>query len=293
MLNLVNKKLARMQTISSCITRNFTLANIDLILSKKSAMSPPTAPQDQAKEREGPKYLKFFRAAEEILYDELVHYDINQTNYYVSRVLTSDFFTFSAKLRNVRILNIFPSVYSGIFKKLVELEGKVHLDIEAFSCINALMMKRNTSYSTLPRTLFYYNRYIMENFNEYGLMRRMDIMIIMGNLTMHNEDAVKAVLSELITKIENKQIFDEMNAYWDYLTLIQFLATYLPTYVQEHEIKHCYKPEFLNQLMKNITTKYGDLRHMAKITEFISELLDNYPIGYVMYQFLRTLFMEK
>lgn len=293
MLKLLNKKIQQGVSLRLVNKNTFTTANIGMITAKKGAMIPPVDPKNPPEDEEGPRYLKFFRAADEMLYDELVFYDINQTNYYVSRVLASDFFTFSSKLRTIRVLNTSPVLITNLIKKIVEAEGKVHLDIEAFSCLDYLLMKRNRNQLDSFVDVIYYNKYIIDSFREYSLMRRIDIIMVLAYIRRHDDNYVKEVLSELKTKIHNNEIWNELNFYWDYVSLLKFLATYLPTFVQEHEIKPCYNPVFLNRLMQEINTKFSDLRHMSRILDHIGDLLTNSQVSYIMYKFLRTLFLDK
>lgn len=293
MLKYFQNNLGRIKKLRYNIIQNFTIANIELVTSKKNAMLSAANKTQQDSEVDGPKYLKFFKAADEMLYDELVHYDINQTSFYVARNLSSDMFTFSSKLRNIRLLNQDAKLEVGLWNKLWELKGKVHMDIEAFAAFHLFLLKSGKIKSSLVENVINYNQYLLDNFSEYSLIRQIDILMVMNFVQRHNEDLVQKVIVELKKKISNDEIWNELNFYWDYLTLIHFLSNYLTTYIKEADIRECYNQKFLNRLLEEINTKFGDLRHMSKILEFTTHLIAKSQVNYLMYQFLRTMFFQQ
>ena len=287
LLNNINRKskgLVRRQFSSEPIEAGF-----DLLQAKKDNRQSKilkTKPKDE------PDYMRFFKSSEEILFDERIHYNINQTALFVSRVVYSDFFDDSARLRNLRLTNVTENYFFKIQNYIIENKGALYLDIEGFSCLRILLLSKLSKNLILPELLFTCNPHIFEKFEEYSIARQMDIIIVMSSVEKHSERYVRFVIESLKEKIASGEIWKELTYYWDYCSIIQFLSVYLPNYIQEHEIKELYTPSFLNELRSKIDANFTKLDDKIIIFNFLDRLVKVDKFNYIMFNFLRSLYLD-
>lgn len=264
-------------------------ANIELLKQKKNEQTSYLTDSPKLEHA----YMRFFNHFDEILFDETIHYDINQTSFFPLRILRSNFFSDSARLRILRVKNISDNYIYKLLQTLQKKKGKIPLEVEGFCCLNFIIRSRHINSLSDLNELIESNKHIFENFSSYKLMRKIEILQIMEYFGKFDENATKEIITELKELIKTGKLWGLLRYHWDYFSFIQFLTSFLPTYIKEEEIKELYNPVFLNKLKDNIKEEFKSLEDTILFVDFIELMLFKFPSSYIMFEFNREVFFHQ
>ena len=197
----------------------------------------------------------------------------------------------SDKIQLLKTINLPRKLIPEIYQVLTDEEGSKRMTLEAFCCLNILIIRQGIKNCKLPKSILTDNQHHIDDFNNHNLLRKMDILMIMGHFNLFCSDLKYSVTKEFNSNY--KKILKQDFPYWDHFTVISFSAYINYFFKSQFQFIMLTHFNFLKKYLKKMKADFDDLDKKVILLDFLSDYLKNYPNTWGTHNFIRELYLHQ